>query len=742
MKKFLLVLLIAVSCTSLMAQDYFRTSPHEVSKEVLNSIESSMLNKYGKKYYLSVFFIMDSLLSDPFYMDEIRDPYGKLKGISLFSCRKGGEGLPDSLRFIPDSSIVGIYKDGNIIWDSGPVIYGNIENYLSFCGDINKDGVVDIGLVANYYDFWNNNPRTSLNYLWILDWDGTSGKFINDYDVNTGKSSLVPGIFWLFDWEGDGIWEIFSHWEYDQAPPENPPANYPLVTYGWNGSKYGLWSSVYQLKWNDFFPAKWVKAEGQCRVSKSGDNSLYDYSFTSSPESKQDIEDIYITGIDSTIIDNESKYDNDVHSNPVKMYLNNTWLFYSKSYYSLIKPGETKTGYWYKGKGLPGLCDVYIRGSVPLKFGGFGDSSMTIEMRYRDIFTNSFRTVTIGIKPFPDEVSTPAFLDTIIHYSKKSYELGWIKDQNLMDKFNRYLGSARDLIIQKNSHEARGDLNSLLEDLERETPQMLSPEAYALLKLNTEYVIRRLPATYKLNLNIIGNGLIEKYPAQTEYDSASTVMLTAKPSAGFRFRNWSGNAASDSNTISVLMNSSKNITAEFIPVIKPVGITSISPRFSIEGTKRLGLNIAGYGFLETTVVSYNGIVRQPEYLSGSLITLTLNQSDLKSKTSVELKVVNTDGGQSKIAEFIIISKPEAVDTLISMLNRANETGQLKNRGIYNSLYKKLENSKKDLEKGNMNSASGTLNAFSSELEAQRGKGLSENAWKELKSFADLILQSF
>lgn len=495
MKKFLIVLLIAVSYTSLPAQGYFQTSPHAVSKDVLNSIEASMLSKYGKKYYLSVFLVMDSLSSDPFYRpDEIRDPYGKLKGVSVFSCRIAREWASDSLRFIPDSSIVGIYKDGNIIWDSGPVIYGNIENYLSFCGDINKDGVVDIGLPAHYYDYYNNNPHTEVDYLWILDWDGTSGRFINDYDVNTGKSSLIPGSFLLFDWEGDEIMEIFSEWNYDDVPPENPPVNYPLVTYGWNGSRYGYWSSVYQLKWNDFLPARWIKAEVHCRVSKSGDNSLYEYSFTSSTESKQDIEDIYITGIDSTIIDNESKYDNVIYSHPVKMYLENTWIFLSKSYYSLIKSGETKTGYWYRGKGLPGLCDVYIKGSVPLKFGGFGDSAMTIEMRYHDILPNSFRAVTIGIKPFPDEVSAPAFLDTIIHYSTKSYELGWIKDQSLRDKFNRYLENARDLINQKNSYEARGNLTSLLEDLGRETPQVLSPEAYALLKFNTEYVLRRLPA--------------------------------------------------------------------------------------------------------------------------------------------------------------------------------------------------------------------------------------------------------
>jgi uncharacterized repeat protein (TIGR02543 family) len=77
-----------------------------------------------------------------------------------------------------------------------------------------------------------------------------------------------------------------------------------------------------------------------------------------------------------------------------------------------------------------------------------------------------------------------------------------------------------------------------------------------------------LPAsspTYTLTLSVVGNGTVTKSPDLAAYDSASTVQLTATPAAGYTFAGWSGDVSGTSNPLTMVMNSSKEITAIFAP---------------------------------------------------------------------------------------------------------------------------------------------------------------------------------
>ncbi|MEW6509306.1 MAG: hypothetical protein AB1432_16365, partial [Bacteroidota bacterium] len=485
MKKFLsfLIVVILINQYYLIAQN-LRTEPHDVSAETEQYIESQMLNKYGKKFYLARFFIMDRLFNRtpyPYWEPVYKDPYGKLKGISIFSCQKSGEGLPDSLRLISDSSIVGVFKDGSIIWDSGPIIYGNIATGMDFCDDINKDGIVDIGLVADYFDFYDHNPDIEMGYLWILSWDGISGRFINDYDINTGKSSIVPGYFNLFDWEGDGIYEIDSEWRNSNGDlyplPENPPVNFPYVTYGWNGSKYGYWSSVYQLKRGDFYPAIWIELQITCKVKKENNQLLFEYSVSNGATSKQEIEYIFITDIDTTIVDNSSRYKKDFSSLPGGI-LDDAWFFRTNTYSRLIKPGQTQRGYWYRGNGLPGISVAYVQGLTEVEF----TRPITDESIIEGIYKNSVKTTTLGIKPIPHVYDSLGFIDTIRVYADKSFQLGWIQTQQTADKYSGYLTAAKTALLQNNSSLARTNLQNILREVDIDSSGAITSEAYALLR--------------------------------------------------------------------------------------------------------------------------------------------------------------------------------------------------------------------------------------------------------------------
>jgi len=81
--------------------------------------------------------------------------------------------------------------------------------------------------------------------------------------------------------------------------------------------------------------------------------------------------------------------------------------------------------------------------------------------------------------------------------------------------------------------------------------------------------------TFALNV-IANNGTVVKNPNLVSYESGASVNLTATPNSGFKFDSWSGDASGNLPTATVIMNSNKNVTANFIAdIITPVGPLAI-----------------------------------------------------------------------------------------------------------------------------------------------------------------------
>jgi hypothetical protein len=69
---------------------------------------------------------------------------------------------------------------------------------------------------------------------------------------------------------------------------------------------------------------------------------------------------------------------------------------------------------------------------------------------------------------------------------------------------------------------------------------------------------------YTMTLYSQGSGTIAENPTNTSYPSGVTVTLTAAPSTGWFFANWSGNASGTNNPLNVTMNSNLVITGAFL----------------------------------------------------------------------------------------------------------------------------------------------------------------------------------
>jgi hypothetical protein len=107
--------------------------------------------------------------------------------------------------------------------------------------------------------------------------------------------------------------------------------------------------------------------------------------------------------------------------------------------------------------------------------------------------------------------------------------------------------------------------------------------------------------------------------------------------------------------------------------------------------------------------------------------------------SPQVTVKNADGSESNVLRFYVISAVAWIDTLISYKHRAYDMGWITDQGIANSLDQKLENARRQLEQGNKKAAKNILEAFVNEVEAQKGKHLSSEAYALLKFNAEYLI---
>jgi len=113
-------------------------------------------------------------------------------------------------------------------------------------------------------------------------------------------------------------------------------------------------------------------------------------------------------------------------------------------------------------------------------------------------------------------------------------------------------------------------------------------------------------AGFTLNVSAV-NGVVVKNPNQTAYTSGTSVLLTATANAGYVFVSWSGDTTAVTNPLTVILNSNKNITANFVAVTPAVVLGSIANFGAFGGNAGItnqGLHtIINNGSISTTAAS-------------------------------------------------------------------------------------------------------------------------------------------
>jgi hypothetical protein len=451
MKKIIILSLLMAFVYPLFAQS---SNSEQIARVEIKDI---LLRETGLLYSVNARNINERKYSGEYLISDIND---LLKDCFVF-CAKDSSS---------SKILLGVYKNGSIIWKTQQFINGEGVNYtgeLWQIADLKHDG-------KNYviYSF-TFAPLGQIESLWIFSWDGNEGNLVNQYDEN-GYSSIVANssTFVLIDIEGDGLLELegieFINEKYNEETDEEEFETKDVIFSWQNGiiGNYGITKPT-------ILPKDKVDVKVKGTVKMIGGNFYYSYDILNKKTSLQNIENFTIGSKIDTIIANRI---------PLKWNLFNREdlsiiHFDTDPYYTIdrkIYPGESENNFEIVSNYLPAIVKYYIQGS-----NGERDN-------LEQIFDNSKKGFTIGPKMYEDSVTNQNLLDTLINYETYLLNLGW-------DKYFNYLVSSKSALQQNNISTSRTNLQNILRDVDIDISGLISSEAYSLLRYNTVYLLNKLP---------------------------------------------------------------------------------------------------------------------------------------------------------------------------------------------------------------------------------------------------------
>jgi len=270
------------------------------------------------------------------------------------------------------------------------------------------------------------------------------------------------------------------------------------------------------------------------RISSSDSAFIYRYKIQNHLSSEQRLEalrievgDYYLEngGSIGNFFDPRDWYGwfSDVVSSPVDLSARGTVVWISEDSLSNVSglmvparsslgPGDTVT-LTFESNGLPSIKRFWASGWARPLLERQYDSLLALGFSANDIqrpwYEDAYKGLTISPQ-LPSAIFQPLnLLDTLLSYTRQSAQLGWLgrnrdddcddderPDDGVVRNIENRLQKARRELVRGDSVKARRELEKLIrkvDRLQRRGERVMTSEAYALLKYNTEYLIERLP---------------------------------------------------------------------------------------------------------------------------------------------------------------------------------------------------------------------------------------------------------
>jgi len=479
MKFYITTLLLLLTLNS-RVQSQFLNSEVTANAEIKAILQSES----GGYYYINSFDVSQRKSSNEYY---IQDKSNLLNGCFVFVAK-------DSVH--NSSLLFGIYKEGDILWNSRSFFCGES---IIFAGDIwqirnLKPNKVYIIFQLPYI------PDGSESNLWVVYWDGVIGEVVNEVD-NEDFSTIYANTnsVKILDYDGDGVEEILATQTdstiYDiDADTTISYLNEALYT--WVGNTL----SDYGVLLPENLPKDRLDATINNLVIFQNDIFTYEYNVGNSENSIQSIQTFALdTDIDSII----------------SKYVPSKWVCFNSIYSMIIFtidpifidenckiiPGQSGISFSFSNKELPSIVKYYIQGYN----GGWND--------FNNLKNNSKIGYTIGPNLNNKSLNSDEFIDSLISYNQHCFEFNWITHQFTATKYDSLFNLAKTQLQQNNNNGARVILQTLLQQIDIDSASNLTSEAYALLRYNTEYLLEKIPQTSPNLVVNLKNSLGNQIPA-------------------------------------------------------------------------------------------------------------------------------------------------------------------------------------------------------------------------------------
>ncbi len=164
----------------------------------------------------------------------------------------------------------------------------------------------------------------------------------------------------------------------------------------------------------------------------------------------------------------------------------------------LMQPGQSVSGYQITSRGLPAIRAFVVGphldvNTLPIKP---PDDDTDLKRYESDLDTLeasvSVKGVTVAPTAPPADFKPLAFLQTIQSYKDQALKQGWITGFGIANSLDVKLNSAQRALERQDNTTAKNVLSALLHEVDAQGGKHLSPEAVALLKFNTEFLITKI----------------------------------------------------------------------------------------------------------------------------------------------------------------------------------------------------------------------------------------------------------
>jgi hypothetical protein len=170
---------------------------------------------------------------------------------------------------------------------------------------------------------------------------------------------------------------------------------------------------------------------------------------------------------------------------------------------SALEPGEVQN-FSMTSKGLPRIMRYFARGwNEPYTQSEYDSLRYDLGYSADEVsppwYEDAYQGKTIAPVLPPNPFNHTVFLDTLINQTGKAQSLGWISDQNFVNELNNQLQQTRTHLSAGDSVKAATVLSDFVDVVEATNAGQgppgatLTPEGYALLYFNAQYLLKRLP---------------------------------------------------------------------------------------------------------------------------------------------------------------------------------------------------------------------------------------------------------